>query len=275
MIRIEDFASCGILEDENRIFVNSEKSSMKNSAITFNGKRNIIYVKDGAHLSRSKIVFNGNDSVIYIGSGKSECMLNFSINNKSAIYIGRDSYYNGVITAVTSEGQSIIFGDRGLFSYGISVRTADPHLLYDIESGERINPSKSVVIGDHVWIGQNVLILKGTVVGSGAVIGAAAVVSNKHIGSNTVWAGNPARKLKSGVFFDRRCVHGWDEDMTEKNKRSDSDTTVFGKERNGVIDTSELCSRLYKAHTSEEKLAIIKDTLASNTAKDRFYSADK
>ncbi len=274
MVRIENFDDIGSLCDGNVIVVNKEKSIMKNSAFTFNGKRNIVFIEDGARISRSKINFNGDDSVLYISSGYNECFLNFNINNKSAVYIGRDSYYNGAITAITSEGQSIIIGNRGLFSYGISIRTADPHLIYDIGTGNRINPSKSVVIGDHVWIGQNVLILKGTHVGSGAIIGAAAVVSGKKIGSNTVWAGNPARKLKSGVFFDRQCVHQWNEEQTLKNNHSDNDTTVFGKERTDVIDTQKLCDELYKAHTAEEKLSIIKRDLADNRAKDRFYIED-
>lgn len=274
MVKIENFDDIGSLCDGNAIIVNKEKSVMKNSIFTFNGKRNIVFIEDGACISRSKINFNGDDSVIYISSNRSESLLNFTINNKSAVYVGRDSYYNGVLTAITSEGQNIILGDRGLFSFGITIRTADPHLLYDIETGNRINPSKSVVIGDHVWIGQNVHVLKGTHVGSGAIIGVAAVVSGKKIGSNTVWAGNPSRKLKSGVFFDRRCVHQWDGEQTLKNNHSDDETTVFGKERKNIIDAYKLCDELYKARTAEEKLSIIKRNLVDNKAKDRFYIED-
>ena len=49
------------------------------------------------------------------------------------------------------------------------IRTADPHIIYDIHR-KRINPSKSVFIGDHVWCGQNVLLLKGCRVGSGVSV---------------------------------------------------------------------------------------------------------
>lgn len=33
------------------------------------------------------------------------------------------------------------------------VRADDSHPIYDGVTGERINPSRSISIGDHVWIG--------------------------------------------------------------------------------------------------------------------------
>ena len=75
--------------------------------------------------------------------------------------------------------KNIIIGDNCMISFGSWIRNTDPHLVYDSSTYCRINPSKSVLIGDHVWIGQSCIILKGTVVGSGAILGAGSVVSGK------------------------------------------------------------------------------------------------
>ena len=53
-----------------------------------------------------------------------------------------------------------------------------------------------VVIENDVWIGMNCIILKGVTIGSGSVIAAGSVVI-KDVDSNSVYAGNPAQKIKN------------------------------------------------------------------------------
>lgn len=53
-----------------------------------------------------------------------------------------------------------------------------------------------IVIGHDVWIGNAAKILSGVTIGSGAVIGASSIVT-KSIGPYEVWAGNPARLVKT------------------------------------------------------------------------------
>lgn len=55
---------------------------------------------------------------------------------------------------------------------------------------------KPVVIEDDVFIGSNVTILKGVTIGRGAVIGANSVVT-KNVGNFEVWAGFPAKFIKT------------------------------------------------------------------------------
>lgn len=54
----------------------------------------------------------------------------------------------------------------------------------------------SIAIGFDVFIGANCLILKGVSIGDRAVIGAGSVVVN-NVPSDQIWAGNPARFIRS------------------------------------------------------------------------------
>ena len=55
---------------------------------------------------------------------------------------------------------------------------------------------QKTVIGNDVWIGTRVLIRPGITIGDGAVVGMGSVVT-KDIGPYEVWAGNPARRIRS------------------------------------------------------------------------------
>ena len=136
------------------------------------------------------------------------------------MYVGKNCFFNSLDNSKTHffvyEHQNIIIGDGCIVSYGCSFRNSDVHLIYDINSSERLSLSKSIIIGDHVWIGQNCLILKGTVIGSGTVIGANSVVSGKKIKSNSIWAGNPARELRNGIYWLRTCCMNWGTIETQK-----------------------------------------------------------
>ena len=111
---------------------------MDGSKIIFNGSGNILVVEDGVKLSSSTVLFNGSNAVCYLSASKNPYYVNLTVNNNSCIFFGRGNYINGKMTLITSEQQNIIIGDDGLFSFGIFIRTADPHLLYDCGSGKRI-----------------------------------------------------------------------------------------------------------------------------------------
>lgn len=195
---------------------------LNNSKIIFNGNNNIIFCEDNVILKDSVLEFNGDNSIIYLSSNKFDYILNVAINNNSVFYIGKDNYINKELKIIISEEKNIFIGNDGIFSLGIWFRTADPHLIYDIKTNNRINESKSIYLGDHIWLGQNSLILKGTQMDSGSIIGANSVVSNKIIANNEIWAGNPVKKIKDKIFWDGKCVHKWTKKDTEKSMNYDS-----------------------------------------------------
>ncbi|NVN36119.1 LbetaH domain-containing protein [Komagataeibacter swingsii] len=91
-------------------------------------------------------------------------------------------------------------GEKGLWSEGIQVRTSDHHAIIDLETGEVINRPRDVIIGRRFWIGAQVCFLKGTQISDGSIIGARTVIS-KRVGENELWAGTPAKKLRSNVAW--------------------------------------------------------------------------
>lgn len=265
MFSIKDVSKYEKIIDNNIII---GLPNLNNSEIKFVGKENILYCEDGVVLNNSELVFQGSNSVIYIG--KNNISINVTVNNNSVFRMGRNTYINGKLTAITSEEKHIFFGDNGMASFGVGIRVADPHLIYSTKTYERINPSKSVYVGDHVWIGQSVLLLKGTHIGSGSIIGANSVVAGKKIPSNTSWVGNPAKLIATDIFWDSHCVHSWTSENTLKSQKfNNGDIYIYKFNDEISISFDSIDDLLTKAKTSKEKLDVLLK-IAEKNVKNRF-----
>jgi acetyltransferase-like isoleucine patch superfamily enzyme len=55
---------------------------------------------------------------------------------------------------------------------------------------------KDIIIEENVWIGMNTVILKGVKIGKNSIVGAGSIVT-KDIDENSIYAGNPARKIRN------------------------------------------------------------------------------
>ncbi len=269
---METISSFTDVVSENKVFVNPEASSLENSTVKFSGQNNVLFVEDGVHIKDSLISFPGSGAVIYLGKSWHPYFVKIDAFNNTCIYIGRNNYMNSKLELIASERKNIIIGNDGLFARDITVRVADPHLLYDIQSKKRVNPSKSVLIGDHVWVGQHALILKGTVLGSGSVLGGGSVVSGKTIPSNVVAAGNPARIVREEVFFSGECVHSWTEEETKQYETMDAKQWIY-KDSGCAISIEEIDEGLEQQISSEDKLSFLQVILVEKQEKNRFYQA--
>ena len=90
-----------------------------------------------------------------------------------------------------------------MFSAGIDIRNGDSHVLLSKATGQRINESHDISIGDHVWLTRNVSVLKGALIAEGCVIGHSSVVTGRCSTSYSVYAGTPARYIKEGIVWGR------------------------------------------------------------------------
>lgn len=272
---ITDFAVGRELDDGNTVL--GTVPELEDSKIVFNGKNNVLFCETGVRLAKSSIIFNGNDSIVYLCSNKNAYYLALTVNNNSVFYMGRNNYINGLINVTLSEQKHCLIGNDGLFSFGIWMRTADPHLIYSTQNDQRINLSRSIFIGDHVWIGQDAFLLKGTRIDSGSIIGAMSLVAGKQIPHNESWGGNPCKRIKENVFWDGSCVHRWDDKQTELSmnyvnfaekmkKKPDAWKYEYREAESISFDSID---QLFSDKSIEEKLQFM-DELTAKKTKNRF-----
>lgn len=165
------------------------------------GKGNIFMSGKNARCSNLFIEIRGNNNSIVIGDNVSirkNC--HFSINgNDSKNVVGENCSMTSFVHLECNENeQSIIIGKDCMFSNHIHIRTNDSHPIYTKGTNSRINPPKSVNIGNHVWLGASVTILKGVHIDDGSIVGAHSIVTH-DIPANMIAVGIPARIVKENV----------------------------------------------------------------------------
>lgn len=121
----------------------------------------------------------------------------FFVDTNCNLIIGNNV---GISQAALISHCSLKIGDNVKIGGGTCIYTTDFHA---IDSQIRLSnndtkekKSAAVTISKNVFIGANCIILKGVSIGENSIIGAGSVVT-KSIPSNQIWAGNPARFIRS------------------------------------------------------------------------------
>lgn len=255
---------------DNNIIIGNPK--LINSKIEFveGVKNNILYCEDNVVLENSNINFKGSNSVVFLSENRHTYFLHVTAYNNSTLYLGKNNYMNKRLHIILSEGKNVIVGEECLFALGCWIRTADPHIIYNVETKLRINNSKNVIIGDHIWCGQDVLILKGSQIGSGCIIGARAVVSGKRLNSNSVYAGNPIRCVKDNVFHSKKSVNDFTNEDTEKYNKFIDDRYIYSYDKAYKGYFEELDHEIGLIKDSNKRIEYIKENLCIPN-KNRFF----
>ena len=155
-----------------------QKTRIRYCDIHITGSGNKLVFKDGANLKGVCIELDGNDCTLVIGKG---CV------------IGENCFIS-----CRERGTQLTIGDNCMFSRNVKVMTSDGHDI--IKQGQRINPAKSIHIGDNVWLADNVTVLKGVTVGENSVVGINSTLT-KSINHNVVAVGNPARVIQEETYW--------------------------------------------------------------------------
>jgi acetyltransferase-like isoleucine patch superfamily enzyme len=90
--------------------------------------------------------------------------------------------------------ESITIGDACMIAHGVYISDADWHGIYD--RAEPVGNTNPVILEDNVWIGDSATVCKGVTIGKNSIIGAGAVVT-KNVPPNSIFAGNPAKLVKT------------------------------------------------------------------------------
>lgn len=179
----------GYIAKTNVIFEGQDNSistdgRVENSFIRIIGNNNRLVVESACIIPNITILFRGNNQLISIGKNT---------------YMRKDC-------KIVSHGDSnyITIGKNCVFSNEVNIWNSDTHQILD-NTGKVINPSKPVIIDDHVWIGHGTSIIKGVRIGKDSVIGMASVVS-KDIQNNSIAAGVPAKIIKENINWSSDFV---------------------------------------------------------------------
>ncbi len=114
-----------------------------------------------------------------------------------ALHVGEGAVI-GAHANLRAEGGPIRIGRHCLLAQGVSLIAAN----HVIRAGARFQDlpvdatRTGVTLEDNVWVGCQVIVLPGCTVGAGSVIGAGSVVT-RDVPPGEVWAGVPARRLRS------------------------------------------------------------------------------
>ena len=112
--------------------------------------------------------------------------------HKGKIKIGKFCLITPGVRIMSAE--NITIGDSCMIAHGAYISDADWHGIYD--RAKPVGNTKPVVFEDNVWIGDSAIICKGVKIGKNSIIGAGAVVT-KNVPPNSIYAGNPAKLVKT------------------------------------------------------------------------------
>lgn len=118
---------------------------------------------------------------------------------KIGIHLGEDVYfYSPSNTYIDIQNPYLLsIGNHVRITHGVIILTHDySWSVIKTIDGSVLGAQSAVKIGNNVFIGMNAIITRGVTVGDNVIIGAGSVVT-KNCESNSVYAGNPARRIMS------------------------------------------------------------------------------
>jgi acetyltransferase-like isoleucine patch superfamily enzyme len=175
-----------------------------NIKITFTGSNNRLSVdpERARGLRGLNLAFDCDNGLVEIQGSTRGFSASIRIGQDSRVLIGRDVSSTNTVGMSATEGTTILIGDDVMFASDNQVRADDAHPIFDVRTGGRVNVSKSIEIGHHVWLGRAAAVLGGARIGDGTVIGYGSVVTGR-IPNNCIAVGMPARVIRRDTVWER------------------------------------------------------------------------
>lgn len=180
-----------------------ETSILKNCNIEVLGKNCKVNLGNDNKFINCNIQIFGDNCEISLGTHNiCENVWFWCEDCQSKIKIQHNNLFTGRIQLASIEGTKIEIGSDNLFSRDIQISTGDSHSMIDINTGIRINPSKNIIIKNHVWIGMHTTICKGVEIADNVIVGRGAILTHSVETPNVAVAGVPAKIIKSGITWN-------------------------------------------------------------------------
>ncbi|MDE6123649.1 MAG: hypothetical protein K2G22_00265 [Eubacterium sp.] len=173
-----------------------------NNSVLFKGEYELEAVKIhkdyssfGNQLTENKV----NLGNIYVSP---RCQMQIHLYGKnSTVTVGDISTHN-VNILVTTNGE-VKIGNNCMLSTAICLSQADQHLIFDLDTKERINKDKNIYIGNHVWVGREVKLLAGCHISDNCIVGAYTITGHSFEEANCIIAGNPGKIIRKRIIWAR------------------------------------------------------------------------
>ncbi|MEA1989588.1 MAG: DapH/DapD/GlmU-related protein [Pseudomonadota bacterium] len=174
---------------------------LKLSGVSCLGRINIVGKPIITLNAHSRIILKENVTLCsdskYTDLGVNHPVVLRTLRANAEIIIGS---FTGISGGSFCAFSSIIIGNNCLIGANVTISDSDFHSLKPQNRRFNVNEedimTSPVVLEDNVFVGTGSIILKGVTVGENSVIGAGSVVT-KNIPSNCIYAGNPAKLIKS------------------------------------------------------------------------------
>jgi len=175
------------------------------SIIEFRGKNcSIEFGPDVTLRGVNRIIFYRNNQHVRIMGSNALTVAMHLKGAGTSVLIGRGTSSNGAVWMNLGEPDDrVVIGEDCLLETNVAFRTSHSHPIFDLKTGERLNPSASIVIADRVWIDDNVTLLGGSSIGQGSVIQPRSLVRNA-IPPDCLASGVPAKIIRDGIRWGEK-----------------------------------------------------------------------
>ena len=199
------FANTSKIKGRNNRIEFKEGVLKKKVQIKIIGNNNSVTIHSNCRLKNTKIIILGSNNCLTFGE---KVMVYESASfelegSNTLVNIGKNTTIGSANFMIGESDTKINIGEDCMFSRNIILSTSDYHSIISLETNERINPPKDIIIKNHVWIGYNAYISKGASIGNNCVVASNAYVGGKKFEDHTILGGFPAKHLKDNINWSR------------------------------------------------------------------------
>lgn len=197
--------------DRNEIIV--DPNIIGHIRLNVQGYENYIYLSNVSVNSHSVIIIDicGNNNKIilnnvYIGDKltirQGQDHINFGEIHNSVFEVCSGTSIEDMRYITYNSNSYCKIGNNCMISSSVTLFNTDAHPIIEQSTGLLINKVTGIHIGNHCWLGEKSSVLKNTSIPDNSIIGYNAVICGKLEYEDAVYAGNPAKCVKTGITWD-------------------------------------------------------------------------